>query len=112
MPYIHEKTRLGDVLKFEANNRYSRYETIVAQGQKLTLGQLIGQLSTDKVEVKPAESNTGNGEVKDLTLGSSARRGTYALIAESQDTFSVTTPHGLLLPPIKVGTPYKNPHLN
>ena len=46
-----EQNNLGDLLKFEAPNLYSREEITVAQGQKLGLGAIIGQDSeTDLIK--------------------------------------------------------------
>ena len=46
-----EQNNLGDLLKFEAPNLYSREEITVAQGQKLALGAIIGQDSeTDLIK--------------------------------------------------------------
>ena len=46
-----EQNNLGDLLKFEAPNLYSREEITVAQGQKLALGTIIGQDSeTDLIK--------------------------------------------------------------
>ena len=46
-----EQNNLGDLLKFEAPNLYSREEITVAHGQKLALGAIIGQDSeTDLIK--------------------------------------------------------------
>ncbi len=46
-----EPNILGDLLKFEAPNLYSREEITVAQGQNLTLDTLVGQESeTDLIK--------------------------------------------------------------
>lgn len=54
-----EQNNLGDLLKFEAPNLYSREEITVAQGQKLALGAIIGQDSeTDLIKAfNPAATN-------------------------------------------------------
>ncbi|WLQ14291.1 head decoration protein [Hahella aquimaris] len=41
MPAIHEANNLGDLLKFEAPNLYSRDVASVAVGQKLALGAVV-----------------------------------------------------------------------
>lgn len=54
-----EPNNLGDLLKFEAPNLYSREEITVAQGQNLTLGTLVGQESeTDLIKaLNPAATD-------------------------------------------------------
>lgn len=47
MNAILEQNRLGDVLKYEAANLYSRDEVTVASGQNLTIGTVVGVVTTD-----------------------------------------------------------------
>jgi hypothetical protein len=42
MPALHEPMNLGDLLKFEGPNLYSREAATVALGQNLTLGTVLG----------------------------------------------------------------------
>lgn len=42
MTSISEGNNLGDLLKYEASNLYSREEIIVAKGQNLKLGTVVG----------------------------------------------------------------------
>jgi hypothetical protein len=42
MPVLSEPNRLGDWLKFEGDNLYSRDEVTVASGQNLTTGTVVG----------------------------------------------------------------------
>ncbi|MGO1069730.1 head decoration protein [Lysobacter sp. CA199] len=44
-PPVHEGMNLGDLLKFEADNLYSRDQVIVAAGQVLALGQVVGRIT-------------------------------------------------------------------
>ena len=48
MPVISEGNNLGDLLKYEAPQLYSRDTVTVASGQNLTLGTVIGIKTTDK----------------------------------------------------------------
>ena len=48
MPEITLKPNLGDVLKYEAPNLYSRETATVAAGQNLQLGTVLGRQSADK----------------------------------------------------------------
>jgi hypothetical protein len=43
MPSIQEALNLGDLLKYEAPNLYSRDLATVASGQNLTLGTVVGR---------------------------------------------------------------------
>jgi hypothetical protein len=46
-----EKTNIGDVLKYEAPNMYSREEATVAIGQNLKCGTVVGRVTaTDQIK--------------------------------------------------------------
>jgi len=47
MPVITESQNLGDLLKYEAPNLYSRESVTIAAGQNLKLGSVLGQASMD-----------------------------------------------------------------
>lgn len=44
-PPVHEGQNLGDLLKFEADNLYSRDQVTVAAEQVLKLGHVVGRLT-------------------------------------------------------------------
>jgi len=44
-PPVHEGQNLGDLLKFEADNLYSRDQVTVAADQVLKLGHVVGRIS-------------------------------------------------------------------
>ena len=46
MPVLQEPNNLGDLLKYEAPNLYSRDHATVAAGQQLSLGTVVGLEST------------------------------------------------------------------
>ena len=51
MPAIPEPNNLGDLLKYEAPNRYSRDVATIAAGQNLPLGCIVGRVTmTGKVK--------------------------------------------------------------
>ena len=91
-----EPTYLGDVLKCEAPNLYSR----------------------EAVTVLAGDGNTGDGEATpaDPPLGARAETGIYRLacITAGADggTFQVLSPKGYRLPDLTVGTAYAGGHLN
>ena len=47
MPAIIEPNNLGDLLKYEAPNRYSREVATIAAGQNLPLGTVLGSNTSD-----------------------------------------------------------------
>jgi hypothetical protein len=47
MPSISQSKNLGDLLKYEAPNLYSREAVTVAAGQNLALGSVLGQKTAD-----------------------------------------------------------------
>ncbi|MBT2750002.1 MULTISPECIES: head decoration protein [unclassified Lysobacter] len=44
-PPVHQGLNLGDVVKFEADNLYSRDQVTVAADQVLRLGQVVGRVT-------------------------------------------------------------------
>ena len=48
MPVLHEPANLADLLKYEAPNLYSRDEVVVAAGQTLALGAVVGRLTATR----------------------------------------------------------------
>ena len=69
MPVITEGLNLGDLLKYEAPNLYSRDQLTVAAGQNLVLGAVVGiDTLTEKVKaLDPAATS-----VPSVAAGSSA----------------------------------------
>lgn len=49
MSCIIEQNNLGDLLKYEASNLYSREQITVAKGQNLKLGAVVGLDSKDNL---------------------------------------------------------------
>lgn len=47
MPVLTEGKNLGDLLKYEAPNLYSREATVVAAGQNLAIGTVLGKKTAD-----------------------------------------------------------------
>ncbi len=59
MPVQNEGNYLGDWLKFEAGNLYSRDEVVVASGQNLATGTVVGAVTASGkvVQLAPAASD-------------------------------------------------------
>ena len=59
MPVITESNNLGDLLKYEAPNRYSREVATIAAGQNLPLGTVLGRKDSDgkHYAIDPAASD-------------------------------------------------------
>ena len=47
MPVMTQSKNLGDVLKYEAPNLYSREAAVVAAGQNLAIGTVLGRKTAD-----------------------------------------------------------------
>lgn len=60
MPVLQEPMNLGDLLKYEAPNLYSRERVIVAAGQTLALGTVLG-LVTATGKVKQLDPSATDG---------------------------------------------------
>ena len=117
-----ESTYLGDVLKCEAPNLYSRDTATVLAGSGaeriLMAGTVIAARTRSEVTVTAGDGNTGDGEATpaDPPLGVRAEVGIYRLacITAGADggTFQVLSPRGYVLPNLTVGTAYAGDHLN
>ncbi len=116
-----ESTNLGDVLKCEAPNLYSREAVTVLAGggaeRVLKAGAVIARRTRSTVTVTAGNGNTGDGEATpaDPALGALAEAGIYRLAcitAEATGTFQVLSPRGYVLPNLTVGTAYAGGHLN
>lgn len=93
MPVLEEQDRLGDVLKFEEDNLYSREEVIVESGQLLVVGSVVARkTSTGQIlAVVPGGTDGTNlpvgiiGEDVDASSASvkSFMISRHAIIAES-----------------------------
>jgi hypothetical protein len=120
MPTLNEPNNLGDVLKFEAANFFSRKAVTVLAGsgsdRSLTVGEVIGKRTKSDVVAAADGGNTGDGTAGTVTLGSKAEPGAYALTcitaAANAGTFQVLNPKGYRLPDLVVGQAYAGDHLN
>ena len=116
-----ETTYLGDVLKCEAPNLYSREAVTVLAGdgaeRALKVGAVIAQRTRSEVTVTAGDGNTGDGEATpaDPPLGALAEAGIYRLAcitAGAAGTFQMLSPKGYVLPNLTVGAAYEGGHLN
>ncbi len=117
-----ESTYLGDVLKCEAPNFYSRDTVTVLAGdgaeRALKVGAVVARRTRATVTVTSGGGNTGDGAatMADPPLGVRAEAGIYRLACTTAGvnggTFQVLTPKGYVLPDLTVGTAYEGNHLN
>ena len=64
-----EPVNLGDLLKYEAPNLYSRDPVIVAQGEVLPLGAIVGRVaSSGKVKALDPSATDGSEEVAGVVI--------------------------------------------
>ena len=69
MPVLHEPNTLGDLLKYEAPNLYSRDEVIVAAGQSLALGAVVGRnFTTNEIAAFDPNADDGTGKAIGVLL--------------------------------------------
>ena len=93
-----EQNNLGDLLKFEAPNLYSREEITVAQGQKLALGAIIGQDSeTDLIKVlNPAATDGTQNALGALIAEVDATSGNTKAVIVTRD--AILADHAVIWP--------------
>ena len=69
MPALQEPLNLGDLLKYEAPNLYSRDRVTVAAGQTLPLGTVLGMVSTFRGLPAVSGSVPGGAGMAELASG-------------------------------------------
>lgn len=70
MPALTKTNNLGDLLKYEAPSLYSREQAVVASGQNLRLGTVVGRVSaTGKLKALNPDARDGT-EIAAGVLGS------------------------------------------
>jgi hypothetical protein len=85
MPAITEGLNLGDLLKYEAPNLYSRDQVTVAAGQNLVLGNVVGiDTTTDKIKALDPAATDGT----EVAAG---------VLAISIDATLIDRPDGILI---------------
>lgn len=115
MSVLIEERHAGEYLISEGNGLISREQVVLASGNKLVAGAVLGQKTETSAVVADA-GNTGNGTSSAATLGTEAINGTYTLTcitaAANAGIFSVATPGGALLSNLTVGVAYVSSHIN
>ena len=66
MPSITEQSNLGDLLKYEADNLFSRDDIVVNTGQNIAFGTVVGRLNSSGNIVT---LNSGGGSGNDIAVG-------------------------------------------
>ena len=106
---------LGDWLKWEQENQYSRDIVTVLAGsgadRVLTTGMALGKITKGAATGAAVAGNTGNGTITAApVVGAAARPGVYRLVciepATNGGKFSVEDPDGILLGVATVGVEF------
>ncbi len=123
MANMTESNRLNDILKFEAENLYSREKITVLSGQDLDLGAVIGKITKGVGAAPiPTVAGTGDGTMTLLKIGSDALFGSYVVkctgVVANGGVFSIIAPDGTVLPVLTLApgaggtTKYESTHLD
>lgn len=101
MTIKNEPNYLGDVLKWEAENRYSRDAVTVLSGQNLAVGTVVGKARIGTITGAAAAGNTGDGTMGAVTAGNGIQVGVYQVTfiepAANLGTFQVEDPDGAVI---------------
>lgn len=116
MATITEGAYLGDAVKWEQADNYSREKVTVLSGENLAILEVVGKVTKSTPTTGTAGTNTGNGTCTSVTAGKQAKLGTYTLTctaaATNGGTFKVVSPDGDALANATVGTAYTSEQLN
>lgn len=122
MPTLNERIYEGDIVKYEAQNRYSRDTIVVGAAANLTIGTVIGQAVTGAFTVADGvRTGTGNGTMTQsgtasARYGDDVMPGNYVArciaAAANAGTFRVTAPDGSVVGDATVGVAFASSHIN
>ena len=106
MPVMNEGKRLGDWLKWEAENSYSRDIVTILAGsgaeRALLNSMVLGRITKGAATGAAVAGNTGNGTITaSPAVGAAAKPGIYRAICVEPATdggkFAVEDPDGILI---------------
>jgi hypothetical protein len=115
MAVLSESKYLGDWLKYELDNQYSRDIVTVLAGsgaeRALTTGMVLGKVTKGAATSAAVAGNTGDGTITAApTVGQAAKPGIYRLVciepAADGGKFSVEDPDGVLIGVATVGVEF------
>jgi len=115
MSVLTEGKRLGDWLKWEQENQYSRDVVTVLAGsgaeRALLSGMVLGRITKGAATGAAVAGNTGNGTITAApTVGAAAKPGVYRLTciepAADAGKFTVEDPDGILIGIATVGVEF------
>jgi hypothetical protein len=115
MPLQTERNYLGDWLKFEADNHYSRDIVTVLAGsgavRELLTGMVLGRITKGVAASAAVAGNTGNGTITaSPAVGQAAKPGVYRVVciepAADGGKFAVEDPDGILVGVATVGVEF------
>lgn len=110
VPGIYAETFVPDQLV--AGNLKLVTDDIVVTGGPYARGTVLGQVTSNPAIVTEGSTNTGNGAVGAVTVGTGALIGNYVLTAKTATDFGVVDPEGNALPDMTVGTAYNQEGLS
>ena len=115
MSVLTERKYLGDWLKFEYENQFSRDVMTVLAGsgaeRALLSGMVLGKITKGAATGAAVAGNTGNGTITAApTVGQAAKPGVYQLVciepATNAGKFTVEDPDGILIGVATVGVQF------
>jgi len=115
MSVLTERKYLGDWLKFEYENQFSRDVITVLAGsgaeRALLSGMVLGKITKGAATGAAVAGNTGNGTITAApTVGQAAKPGVYQLVciepATNAGKFTVEGPDGILIGVATVGVEF------
>lgn len=87
-----------DVLFFEEDSQFSREAVVIADGESIAIGQVLGQAVTGSASAVADAGNTGDGAMGAITVGAEAQPGDYVLTimeaAANAGRFHLVDPEG------------------
>ncbi|WCR54399.1 MAG: hypothetical protein PG981_001421 [Wolbachia endosymbiont of Ctenocephalides orientis wCori] len=98
MACITEQNNLGDLLKYEASNLYSRDQITVAKGQNLKLGAVVAKKTDDGFikALNPTATDGTQTAIGVITSDTEAKENTKAVIITR---IALPADHAIVWPP-------------
>lgn len=110
MNEVTQQPSVGGFLVSEANGSLSREIVVVAEGENLQAGTVLGSVSVGTVSAEAASGNTGSGTISGAAAGAGAKPGVYTAIciepATNGGVFEVEDPEGVIVGRATVGAAF------
>lgn len=107
---LQTRKQVTDFLKWEEDDRFSRDNVVIALGQNLKIGAVVGRIGTGAAKSAARAGNVGNGVFGAITVAAGVPPGVYRAdvltAAANGGTFEVRDPYSNIVGTGAIGTAF------